>query len=65
MCFNNPVCLQGRVVPPTVLRVGGCGLRQNKEQLLVEHELKEDTILESWLIWDAGSLTAWFGSLGG
>ena len=20
--FNNPVCLQGRVVPPTVLRVG-------------------------------------------
>ena len=37
----------------------------NKEHLLVEHELKEDTILESWLIWDACSLTAWFGSLAG
>ena len=37
----------------------------NKEQLLVEHELKEDAILESWLTWDAGSLTAWFGSLDG
>jgi hypothetical protein len=37
----------------------------NKEHLLVEHELKEATILESWLIWDACSLTAWFGSLDG
>ena len=37
----------------------------NKEHLLVEHELKEATILESWLIWDACSLTAWFGGLDG
>ena len=29
-----------------------------KEHLLVEHELKEATILESWLSWDVCSLAA-------